>query len=154
LQRLLAGKDNKVRKMKKKKKEEVIQTVGKRKKAIARATIRKGSGKIRINSVLLDLIEPRYKRMRIKEALLLADKLADNVDIDVNVSGGGLWGQADAARTAIANALVDFSKDNNLKKIYLDYDRSLLISDARRTEPHKPSRSSAGPRRSKQQSKR
>jgi len=150
----LAGKDNKVRKMKKKKKEEVIQTVGKRKKAIARATIRKGSGKIRINSVLLDLIEPRYKRMRIKEALLLADKLADNVDIDVNVSGGGLWGQADAARTAIANALVDFSKDNNLKKIYLDYDRSLLISDARRTEPHKPSRSSAGPRRSKQQSKR
>ena len=100
------------------------------------------------------MIEPRYKRMRIKEALLLADKLADNVDIDVNVSGGGLWGQADAARTAIANALVDFSKDNNLKKIYLDYDRSLLISDARRTEPHKPSRSSAGPRRSKQQSKR
>ena len=137
-----------------KKKEEFLQTVGKRKKAIARATIRKGSGKIRINSILLDLIEPRYKRMRIKEALILAEDLADKVDMDVSVSGGGSWGQADAARTAIANALVDFSKDDNLKGVYLDYDRSLLISDARRTEPHKPSRSSAGPRRSKQQSKR
>jgi small subunit ribosomal protein S9 len=137
-----------------KKKEEFLQTVGKRKKAIARAIIRKGSGKIRINSILLDLIEPRYKRMRIKEALILAEDLADKVDIDVSVSGGGSWGQADAARTAIANALVGFSKDDNLKKVYLDYDRSLLISDARRTEPHKPSRSSAGPRRTKQQSKR
>ena len=136
------------------KKERVLQAVGKRKRAIARATIRKGSGKIRINSTLLDLIEPRYKRMRIKEALILAGDLANMVDIDVNVSGGGSWGQADAARTAIANALVDFSKDDNLKGVYLDYDRSLLISDARRTEPHKPSRSSAGPRRSKQQSKR
>jgi small subunit ribosomal protein S9 len=137
-----------------KKKKEVIQAVGKRKKAIARAAIRKGSGKVRINSVLLNLLEPRYNRMRIKEALILAGDLADRVDIDVNVSGGGTWGQADAARTAIANALVDFSRDDNLKKIYLEYDRSLLISDARRTEPHKPSRSSAGPRRSKQQSKR
>jgi small subunit ribosomal protein S9 len=131
-----------------------IQGIGKRKKAIARATIRKGSGKIRVNSVLLDLLEPRYNKMRIKEALILAGDLADKVDIDVKVSGGGVWGQADAVRTAIANALTAFSKDDNLKKIYLEYDRSLLISDARRTEPHKPSRSSAGPRRSKQQSKR
>lgn len=135
-------------------KRKIIQSVGKRKKAIARATIRKGSGKIRINSILLDLIEPRYKKMRITEALILAGDLANNVDIDVNVSGGGSWGQADAVRTAIANALVNFSRDENLKRIYLDYDRSLLISDARRTEPHKPSRSSAGPRRTKQQSKR
>jgi len=92
--------------------------------------------------------------MRLKEPLILSEDTANKVDIDVNVSGGGSWGQADAARTAIANALVDFSKDDNLKGVYLDYDRSLLISDARRTEPHKPSRSSAGPRRSKQQSKR
>ncbi len=132
----------------------VIQGVGKRKKAIARATIRKGSGKVRVNSVLLDLLEPRYNKMRIQEALILAGDLADKVDIDIKVSGGGVWGQADAVRTAIANAMIAFSKDDNLKKIYLEYDRSLLISDARRTEPHKPSRSSAGPRRSKQQSKR
>ena len=138
----------------KKSKKKVFQTVGKRKKAIARATVREGTGKIRINSQLLELVQPKYKQMRIKEAVLLAGDLAKNVDISVNVKGGGVWGQADASRTAIANAIVKWNKNEALKRTYMDYDRSLLISDARRTEPHKPSRSSAGPRRSKQQSKR
>ena len=138
----------------KKKKAKIIITVGKRKKAIARAIIREGKGQVRINSLPLETIQPRYRQMRIKEAIMLASEQSKNVDIDVTVKGGGIWGQADAARTAIANALVSFYKDNNLKQTYLDYDRTLLISDARRTEPHKPSRSSAGPRRTKQQSKR
>ena len=129
-------------------------TVGKRKRAIARASLRPGKGMIRINSKPLDVYEPHYIRMRIREPLLLAEKVALEVDIDVTVSGGGIWGQADAARTAIANALVGFYKDNNLKQTYIDYDRTLMISDARRTEPHKPSRSKDGPRASKQQSKR
>ena len=135
-------------------KKKPIVSVGKRKKAIARAAIREGKGIVRINSVPLELIEPRYKQMRIKEAVILAGESGKNVDISVTVEGGGIWGQADATRTAIANALVDYHKDQNLKKLYIDYDRSLLISDSRRTEPHKPSRSSAGARRTKQQSKR
>lgn len=138
----------------KKKRARPVQATGTRKRAVARATIRGGTGIVRINSVPLDLIEPRYINMRIKEALMIAGELASNVDIDVNVSGGGVWGQADAARTAIANALVQWTKNDRLKRMYLDYDRTLLIPDARRTEPHKPSRSTAGPRRSKQQSKR
>lgn len=134
--------------------QKIFQCSGKRKKSIARATIKAGKGIVRVNSQPLELIEPRYKQLRIKEALILAGDLAKKVDIKVNVHGGGSWGQADAVRTAIANALVKWSKSDDLKKAYLEYDRSLLISDARRTEPHKPSRSSAGPRRSKQQSKR
>ena len=137
----------------KKKKKKIMIFIGKRKKAVARAVIREGKGSIRINSIPLDNIQPRFRQMRIKEAIVLAPEQAKGVDIDVNVKGGGMWGQADAARTAIANALAGFYKDNNLRSIYHDYDRSLLISDARRTEPHKPSRSTAGPRRSKQQSK-
>lgn len=138
----------------KKKKTKTIQTVGTRKRAVARATIREGKGSVRINSVPLELIQPKFRHLRIKEALLIAGELANNVDIDVNVNGGGTWGQANAARTAIANALVKWTKNDRLKSMYLDYDRSLLVSDPRRTEPHKPSRSTAGPRRSKQQSKR
>lgn len=134
--------------------QKILQGTGKRKKSIARATIKAGKGIVRVNSQPLELIEPRYKQLRIKEALLLAGDLAKKVNINVNVRGGGMWGQADAVRTAIANALVKWSKSEDLRKTYLEYDRSLLISDARRTEPHKPSRSSAGPRRSKQQSKR
>ena len=136
------------------KKAKTIIAVGKRKKSIARATITEGSGIIRINRVPIELIGPRYKQMRIKEALLLAGDAAKGVNINVRVSGGGVWGQADAARTSIANAIVQWTKDSSLRQLYHDYDRSLLISDARRTEPHKPSRSSAGPRRGKQQSKR
>ena len=138
----------------KKKKKKVIISVGKRKRAVARASIREGSGKVRINTVPLDLITPRYKQLRIKEALLLAGERPKTVDISVSVHGGGVWGQADAVRTAIANALVDFYRDENLRGMYHEYDRSILISDPRRTEPHKPSRSTAGPRRTKQQSKR
>ena len=139
-------------------KEHILQTTGTRKRAIAVATVRKGSGKVRINSKLLDLIEPSYVRMRIREPLIIANEvqkdLLEEVDIKVKVKGGGVWGQADAARTAIANALVNFSKSKELKEVYLDYDRSMIIPDHRRTEPHKPSRSRAGPRRTKQQSKR
>lgn len=125
---------------------------GKRKKAVARALVTAGTGKVRINSVPLELMQPEYAKLRIKEALVLAGDSARNIDIDVSVNGGGVWGQADAARTSIANALAQ--KDENLRNIYLAYDRSLLISDPRRTEPHKPSRSKDGPRASKQQSKR
>lgn len=137
-----------------KKKPKNIVAIGKRKKAVARAVLREGKGIVRINTIPLELVEPRYKRMRIKEALLLAGDLANNVNIDVDARGGGVWGQADAARTAIANVLVQYSKSDALKNAYVSYDRSLLISDSRRTEPHKPSRSKDGPRASKQQSKR
>ncbi|MCD6092979.1 MAG: 30S ribosomal protein S9 [Candidatus Aenigmarchaeota archaeon] len=134
------------------KKQKIINAVGKRKRAVAIATLRKGGGEIKINSKPLNLIEPRYARMRIEEGIVLAGDAIKDVDIDVNVKGGGIFGQADAARIAICNALVKF--DGKLKDIFMNYDRSLLVSDPRRTEPHKPSRSSAGPRRKKQQSKR
>jgi len=138
----------------KRRKEKIIQTTGSRKKAVARAITRAGKGTVRINSILISLVEPRYRRMRIMEPIVLAKSIAEQVDIDVSVTGGGVWGQADAARTAIANALVTWSGDKELKEMFVDYDRTLLVSDSRRTEPHKPSRSTAGPRRSKQQSKR
>lgn len=138
----------------KKKRRKIVISIGKRKKAVARARIAEGKGIVRINSVPLDLVKPRYTQMRIREAIMLTGEKAQHVDIAVSVKGGGVWGQADAARTAIANALVDYYRDEGLKQLFLEYDRSLLISDSRRTEPHKPSRSTAGPRRSKQQSKR
>ena len=139
-------------------KKQELQTIGTRKKAIAIATVTKGTGKIKINSKPLDVIEPRYVRMRIREPLIIAEHvqkdITNDIDMNVSVGGGGIWGQADAARTAIANGLVEFTKTKGLKEAFLNYDRTMIIPDARRTEPHKPSRSSAGPRRGKQQSKR
>ena len=82
-----------------KRKEKSVITSGKRKKAVARALITAGTGKIRINSVPLELVQPDYAKLRVKEALMLAGDSAKTIDIDVSVNGGGVWGQADAART-------------------------------------------------------
>jgi small subunit ribosomal protein S9 len=129
-----------------------IHTVGKRKKAIARAFAKLGTGRIYINGKPLELIEPEPVKLFIKEPLILAGDVASNLDIKVNVKGGGIFGQATAAREAIAKVLVEY--DKSLKDKFLEYDRTLLVSDSRRTEPHKPSRSKKGPRRHKQRSKR
>jgi small subunit ribosomal protein S9 len=135
-----------------KKKKELIQTIGKRKSAIARATVKPGNGKIYIGNKNLDFVQPEIARLLITEPLVLAGDVVKNWNFDVNIYGGGIMGQAQAARQAIARALVEI--DSGLKKKFLDYDRTLLIADVRRNEPHKPSRSKAGPRRHKQRSKR
>jgi|TARA_B100001964_G_C14224266_1_gene596858 small subunit ribosomal protein S9 len=115
----------------------IIQTSGKRKTAIARAMITKGIGKIRINKIPLEIIEPELSRMKITEPLLLAGELAEKVDINVNVKGGGIMGQAEAVRTAIGRGLIEYSKDAKLKAAFSDYDKTLLKSDPRRKETKK-----------------
>jgi len=124
--------------------------VGKRKRAIARIKILRDNKRILINDKTLDDL-PEIARLKILEPLILAGD--DNFNIKVNVKGGGIMGQAEAIAQAIAKALVDM-KGNELKKKFLEYDKTLLIQDVRRTEPHKPSRSKKGPRRHKQRSKR
>lgn len=114
----------------------VINTSGKRKMSVARATTMKGDGRIRINNVPLELWQPELARLKIREALYFAgeDRLG-KVDIDVNVQGGGIMGQAAAVRTAVARGLVEFYDDQELKDLFLSYDRSLLVNDTRRKEP-------------------
>ena len=118
----------------------VILTSGKRKRAIARATLKPGNGVIRINKKLLDFCQPKIIMLKIKEPLIIAGEIANKVDIDVNVFGGGISSQADASRVAIGKALVEYSKSDKLKEEFLNYDRSLLVADVRRKEPAKPNR--------------
>ncbi|AGK60649.1 SSU ribosomal protein S9P [Archaeoglobus sulfaticallidus PM70-1] len=115
----------------------ILVTSGKRKSAVARATIRPGKGRVRINKIPIELITPEMARNIIMEPLIMAKELANKVDIDVNTNGGGFMGQAEAARTAIARALVEWSGDEELRKVYLEYDRTLLVNDIRRKEPKK-----------------
>ena len=129
-----------------------IVATGKRKTSIARARVKEGKGIVRINKINLNVVEPELARLKIQEPLVLASDFAGKLDIKVNVKGGGWMSQAEAARNAIAKAIVEFTKSKELKKKYLDYDRHLLVADTRRTEPHKPCRSAA--RRQKQTSKR
>ncbi len=126
-----------------------LNVTGKRKRAVAKAVIRQGSGVVRINGRLLDFYQPEMARLKLQEPILLASGSAGNFDIDVNVSGGGLMSQAEASRLSIARALVRFTKDKKLEKIFLDYDRHLLVADVRRREARKPN--THGKARSKRQ---
>ncbi|MBW3004257.1 30S ribosomal protein S9 [Candidatus Woesearchaeota archaeon] len=114
----------------------VIHVSGRRKSAVARATLKPGAGIVRINSKLIETITPKIYQMRMKEPLKIAGDTVSNVNIDVSVKGGGVASQADATRLAIARAIV--ALDNNLQKDFLEYDRTLLIADIRRKETHKP----------------
>jgi len=115
----------------------ILVTSGKRKTAIARATIKPGKGRIRINKMPVEIIQPEIAKMMVLEPLIMAKDLANKVDVNIEVDGGGVMGQMEAARTAIARALVEWSGDEELKKIYIEYDRSLLVNDVRRKEPKK-----------------
>ena len=76
--------------------------------------------------------------MKIKEPIELAGKQANRVDINVNVEGGGVMGQAEASRTAIARGIVQWFDDEKLQKLFQNYDRALLVNDTRRKEPKHP----------------
>jgi small subunit ribosomal protein S9 len=117
-----------------------IITSGKRKRAIARATLKEGTGIIRVNKILLDFYEPRMYRLKLREPLILAGDVVNKINITVKVMGGGIASQAEAARLAIARALVEYTKSDRLKDKFLKYDRQLLVADIRRKEPSKPNR--------------
>jgi small subunit ribosomal protein S9 len=116
----------------------VVVASGKRKSAVARASVRKGKGLVRINSVPVEIFEPSLARTKIMEPLTLAGDRYAKVDIEVNVQGGGIMGQATASRTAIAKGLVQFLEDKDLETMFMRYDRSLLVSDPRRKLPKNP----------------
>ena len=116
----------------------VVNISGKRKTAVARATVQKGTGLVRINKKPVEIFEPEIARWKMLEPLKIADKHMDKVNIDVIVKGGGFMSQASAVRTAIAKGLLEFTGDPSLKIAFLDHDRSLLVSDFRRKESKKP----------------
>jgi small subunit ribosomal protein S9 len=116
----------------------VLVVSGKRKTAIARATIKPGKGRIRINNIPLEIYEPKIAREKIHEPLLEAgEKIWKEVDINIKVRGGGFMGQAEAARMALARALVKWTKSSHLKSVFLKYDRTMIAGDPRRKEPKK-----------------
>ena len=113
----------------------VTNTSGKKKTAIARATVSDGKGRVRINSQPVELVDPELARLKMLEPFRIAgDEVRDGVDIDVSVSGGGVMGQADAARTAIARGVVEFRNDAELRDAFMEFDRTLLVNDVRQRE--------------------
>ena len=130
-----------------------IITSGKRKRAVARAILTEGSGKININKKDYKNLQI-FDKLKIEEPLRIAEKILGklNFDVAIHVKGGGEKGQIEAARLALAKVIVKFANNENLVKAYLNYDRNLLVADVRRKEAYKPGDSKA--RKKRQSSKR
>ncbi len=109
----------------------IVNTSGKRKTAIARATLRPGNGIVRINSVPLDIYPNEMVRLKIAEPLLLIPNSIEGIDVAIDVHGGGIMGQAEAVRTALARGILKWHNDPQIKDVYISYDRTLLVNDSR-----------------------
>jgi small subunit ribosomal protein S9 len=115
----------------------VVVTTGKRKTSLAKATVRDGNGRIRINGQPLEVLQPELARMRIMEPLILFGEGWKRYDIKVRTKGGGFMSQADAVRMAIATGLFQMSQDFEARSKMIEHDRTMLVGDPRRTEPKK-----------------
>jgi len=116
----------------------VTNTSGKKKTAIARATVRDGEGRVRVDAQPVELVDPELARLKMLEPFRIADDdLREGVDVDVRIEGGGTMGQADATRTAIARGLVEHTNDAELRDAFMEFDRSLLVNDVRQSESKK-----------------
>jgi small subunit ribosomal protein S9 len=113
---------------------EVINALGRRKTAVARVYLMKGTGKISVNKKDVNVVFPiDVLQNKINQPFLLTDT-AGQYDIKVNVAGGGINGQAEAIRLGISRALVEVSADY---KPLLKAD-GLMTRDPRMVERKKP----------------
>ena len=113
---------------------EVVNTVGRRKAAVARVFVKPGKGQITINHKDLAVYFPLdILQYQVKQPLLATDTL-ENYDIVINLDGGGIKGQAEAARLGIARALCEIDAEFRpvLKK------NGFLTRDPREVERKKP----------------
>ena len=135
-----------------------------RKTARAHVFISKGTGKVRVNNVPVEMVQQETAREVILSPLEVSGDVRNKVDISVRVKGGGFMGQSSAAATAISRALIGFTKSRkepkdhplsksvreDIKKRINEFDRYLISGDARRKEPKKFG--GPGARRRKQKS--
>ena len=127
---------------------EVVNTVGRRKAAVARVYVKSGKGDITINDRPLETYFPlEILQYVVKQPLLVTD-LAGSYDITINLDGGGIKGQAEAAQLGIARALCEIDAEMRpiLKK------NGFMTRDSREVERKKPGQ--PGARRKFQFSKR
>jgi small subunit ribosomal protein S9 len=135
-----------------------------RKTCRALATISKGNGKVRINNIPAEILEPKLAKELVLTPLNILGEIRNRVDINVKVQGGGFMGQAFASAVAISRALTGEGKGGRdpkdhpltksmreeVRRKIMEFDRHLLSGDPRQTESKKFG--GPGARRRKQKS--
>jgi len=123
---------------------------GKRKTAVAKLRIKDGTGKIFYNGLSHTELN-LFHKLALSEPVRIHEQVLGELknDFYITTMSGGREGQIQAARLAIAKALVKLSGSDVLKKYYLSYDRNMLVQDSRRKEARKPGDSKARAKRQK-----
>jgi small subunit ribosomal protein S9 len=113
---------------------ETVNSVGRRKAAVARVIVKEGNGNIVINKRPLEVYFPSSILQYIVKQPLLTLEVSEKYDIQVNLNGGGYTGQAEALRLAIARALVKINAEDKsvLRK------NGFMTRDPRSVERKKP----------------
>lgn len=127
----------------------LVLATGKRKTAIARAVVKSGRGRVTINNFPIEVYGNQFARAKIMEPIMLMGDRRKDMDVQVHVRGGGFMGQAEAARTAIARGVAEWTRSAEMRRLLVGYDRSMLAGDFRRSEPKKFGGPSARRRRQK-----
>jgi small subunit ribosomal protein S9 len=124
---------------------------GKRKTARAKMRVKSGSSLIFYNSLLSSEL-PLFHKLALSEPIRIYEReLGEKpgFDFSIKTSGGGKEAQIQAARLALARALVELTGSDTLKKAFISYDRNMIVQDVRRKETRKPNDSKARAKRQK-----
>ena len=123
---------------------------GKRKTAVAKLRAREGSGKIFYNGLPHTELN-LFHKLALSEPGRIHEQVLGEIkhDFYITTSGGGIEGQIQAARLAIAKTLLQITGSEVLKKAFISYDRNIIVPDSRRKEARKPGDSKARAKRQK-----
>jgi len=105
--------------------------------ASARATFKPGKGVVKVNSVPIEHWgNDVQKDLSSLPVRLVSDRFKE-VDVHVNVRGGGWVAQARAVMVALANGIVKWTRSATVRKTLISYDQHMLSGDPRAKEPKK-----------------
>jgi len=124
---------------------------GKRKTAVAKVRIKTGHGKVFYNHLSSEELGMFHKLALSEPIRIYQQELGEDVKFDFHIKtkSGGKEAQIQAARLAIARALLEISGSETLRKTFVKYDRNIIVQDSRRKETYKPGDSKARAKRQK-----
>jgi ribosomal protein S9 len=124
---------------------------GKRKTAVAKLRFSAGTGNVFFNHLPVTEL-PLFHKLALAEPLRLYEQeLGDSLKVNFHIRtlGGGKEAQIQAARLALAKALLYVTGSETLKKAFIKYDRNMVVADSRRKEANKPNDSAPRAKRQK-----
>lgn len=109
----------------------VVNERGKRKTAIARATVKIGSKSERINNTCVDIPTPEISRKKVIVLLSLSKEIWGGYGIGITVKGRDYMSEAETSKMATARVLFGWKDESSLRALFVDYEKIMHTGDLR-----------------------